>query len=177
MPVNTVVDTNVVLVANEQHPTASPNCIKECSLRLQEIMRQGRLVLDDNFQILKEYLKKTHHKTGTRPGDAFVKWALQNRCKIQKCDQVQLQENAERGFTSFPDDPSLNDFDPEDRIFVAVAAVHVSHPIILEAADCKWLDWAPILKKYDVEVEFVCKKDIKLFHQHKFGKHRYRTKK
>lgn len=50
-----VLDTNVVLVANSQHADVPPGCVAECAVRLQEIMRAGKLVLDDGYRILKEY--------------------------------------------------------------------------------------------------------------------------
>ena len=71
-----VVDTNVVLVANRQHQDVSPECVANCAVQLQDIMRNGRLALDDRFLILSEYQNKTQPKRGNRPGDAFVKWAL-----------------------------------------------------------------------------------------------------
>ena len=68
-----VVDTNVVLVANGQHPDISPDCVAACALKLQAIMQSGKLALDDCFRILGEYQNKTTPKNGNRPGDAFVK--------------------------------------------------------------------------------------------------------
>jgi hypothetical protein len=164
MQVSAIVDTNV------EHAEVSSCCVAECALRLQRIMRQGRIVLDDSFRILNEYQKKTQPRRGKGPGDAFVKWALRNNSNKKYCDQVNLQVHAERIYSSFPDDSKLIDFDLEDRKFVAVAVVHPKHPPIYEAADSKWLDWAPVLKGYGILVEFICKDDIKRFHEHKFGK-------
>ena len=92
-----VVDTNVVLVANGQHADVSPECVKTCALALQGLMRSGRLALDEGFLILREYQNKTQPKKGNRPGDAFIKWALQNRCNAKWVDQVTLVEHDERG--------------------------------------------------------------------------------
>lgn len=164
-----IVDTNVVLVANGQHQDVSPDCVKQCALMLQSIMQRGRIAVDDRFLILREYQKKTQPKRGNRPGDAFVKWALRNNANSERCDQVPLKDDHDRGFTSFPDDAELVNFDAADRKFVAVAAAHRKHPPILQAADSKWLDWLEALNRYDVKVDFVCEADIKRFHQHKFG--------
>lgn len=116
-----VVDTNVVLVANGQHGDVSSNCVATCALKLQAVMQEGKLALDDCFRILSEYQNKTTPKTGNRPGDAFVKWALQNNANPHRVDRIELQEHAGRAFASFPDDPGLASFDPPDRKFVAVA--------------------------------------------------------
>lgn len=98
-----------------------------------------------------------------------MKWALQNNVNAQRCDRVAIQHHHERGFDSFPNDERLVDFDPSDRKFVAVASAHPQHPPILEAADSKWLDWAPALNDYGVRVDFLCEADIKHFHRSKFG--------
>lgn len=147
-----VVDTNVVLVANGQHADISPECVKTCVLALQDIMRSGTLP-----------------KKGNRPGDAFVKWALNNRCNTKRVDQVPLLEHDERGFESFPEDADLANFDAPDRKFVAVSGAHPDKPSIAQAADSKWLDWAPALQRHGIEVNFLCLADIQRFHENKFG--------
>ena len=164
-----VVDTNVILVANGQHQDISPECVINCVLALERIKRSGTLVLDDNFEILREYQNKTLPKKGNRPGDAFVKWALQNRCTQKRVVQVSLLKHDKRGFESFPDDPDLINFDLPDRIFVAVASAHSNKPPISQAADSKWLDWVPALKRHGIEVKFLCPTDIQRFHKSKFG--------
>lgn len=164
-----VVDTNVVLVANGQHADVSPECVKTCALALQSIMLSGKLALDDGFLILREYQNKTLPKKGNRPGDVFVKWALNNRCNAKWVDQVTLQEHDERGFKSFPDDAELANFDTPDRKFVAVSGAPPDKPSIAQAADSKWLDWAPALQRHGIKVDFLCQADIQRFHENKFG--------
>lgn len=164
-----VVDTNVVLVANGQHAEVSPECVKACVLALQGVMRSGTLVLDDGFRILLEYQNRTQPRKGNRPGDAFVKWALNNRCNAKSVEQVSLREHDGRGFESFPDDADLATFDAADRKFVAASGAHPDKPPIAQAADSKWLDWAPTLHRYGIEVEFLCDADIRRFHENKFG--------
>lgn len=164
-----VIDTNVVLVANGQHADVSSDCIKSCVLALQDIMLSGKLALDDGFLIIREYQNKTLPKKGNRPGDAFVKWALNNRCNARFVHQVTLLEHDERGFESFPDDMDLENFDAPDRKFVAVSAAHPDKPSIAQAVDSKWLDWAPALQRHGIEVKFLCQADIQRFHENKFG--------
>lgn len=165
-----IVDTNVILIANRQHQNVSPQCIENCTVALQSLMQKGRLALDDCFRILKEYQNKTQPNKGKGPGDIFVKWALQNNANPTRCDRVPIIEHTKRGFESFPDDADLANFDTADRKFVAVAAAHQTHPPILQAADSKWLGWYPVLKRHGVQVEFLCKADIKRFHKKKTGK-------
>ncbi len=164
-----VIDTNVTLVANGQHADVSPDCVADCALALQDIMRNGRVALDDSFRILTEYQNKTTPGKGNRPGDAFIKWVLQNNANPDKCDLVPLQEHPERKFESFPEDDDLEEFDSSDRVFVALSAAHPEKPEILQAADSKWLDWAVALERHGIHVKFVCREDIERFHKKKFG--------
>lgn len=158
-----VVDTNVILVASGQHADVSGACVLACAQRLQDIMASGRVAIDDRYRILSEYQNKTLPKVGNRAGDAFVKWLLRNNANRSRCDQLVLVEHSERGFESFPDDDRLASFDPPDRKFVAVAAAHPDKPPIAQAADSKWLGWAPALRDHGIEVEFLCRKDIQSF--------------
>ncbi len=162
-----VVDTNVVLVANGQHRDVSSGCVAACALKLQAVMQQGRLALDDCFRILSEYQNKTTPKTGNRPGDAFVKWALQNNANPLRVACVALHDHAQRAFVSFPDDPDLANFDSSDRKFVAVAGAHPEKPPVLQAADSKWLAWEKPLRRHGITVEFLCSDDIARFQANK----------
>lgn len=158
-----IIDTNVILVANGQHEGVGPDCVIECTKRLQVIMARGRIAIDDAFEILREYQNKTQPKTDKRPGNAFVKWALQNNANDQRCDQIAITPDEEREFEEFPDDARLEDFDTPDRKFVAVAITHPEHPPILQAADANWLKWAPALNDHGVTVDFLCNADISTF--------------
>lgn len=172
-----VVDTNVILVANGQHRDVSPECESACRRRLLAIRDGGRVAIDDAYEILLEYQNKTSPHLEKRAGDVFVKWLLRNNANPLRCDQVQLVVDADRGFASFPEDERLKTFDNPDRMFVAVAKVHAEAPPILQAADSKWLDWAPALKDHGVHVEFLCTADIKRFDDKKKGRKRTGSKK
>jgi len=167
--ITSIVDTNVILIANGQHQDVSPQCVINCTVALQSLMQKGRLAIDDRFRILKEYQNKTQPIKGRGPGDTFVKWALQNHANPTRCDRVAITEHPARGFESFPDDAELANFDDPDRKFVAVAASHPAHPYILQAADSKWIGWNPALNRHSVKVEFLCKSDIERFHKKKTG--------
>lgn len=161
-----VVDTNVLLVANEKHQGVSQDCIRHCVDALEGIQKDGRVVLDDGYRIVSEYRNKTQPNQPKGVGDVFLKWLLQSS---GRCDWVTIHPTTPDDFQEFPVDPGLANFDPPDRKFVAVAAAHPKHPPILQAADSKWLDWAPILTKHHVTVQFLCKEDVKRFHVKKFG--------
>ena len=168
MPDTLVVDTNVILVANNKHREVSPECVANCALRLQDVMNSGRLALDDARRILGEYLHKTHPNRSKGPGDAFVKWVLRNEHNLMRCVRVALTETSKDQFQGFPQDGELENFDPPDRKFVAVAIAHPENPPILQATDSKWLGWAEELARHGITVEFVCEKDVRRFQKRKF---------
>lgn len=168
-PVTYVVDTNVILVANGQHPAVTRDCEAACRDWLTRLMAEGRVVLDDEFAIVREYQHKTHASDGLGVGDAFVRWVLHHLDDTARCDLVHLDADTQRGFISFPVDAGLTHFDDADRKFVAVAHAHPERPPILQAADSKWLDWAPHLADHGVNIRFLCTPEVQEFHRHKFG--------
>lgn len=163
-----VVDTNVLLVANGRHADVSPDCVETCVQRLLDLQAGGTVVVDDGFRILGEY----HHKTQLNPpkgvGDVFLKWLLRNVGNPQRVHTVAITEPAADRFDEFPDATLQDDFDPPDRKFAAVANAHPDKPPILQAADCKWLDWWAALAAQGVAVEFLCPTDACRFYANKF---------
>ena len=156
-----VVDTNVILVANNAHDDVSPECVIACVERLNELMKSGVLVVDDSFRIFNEYQHKTSPRAAKGVGDLFVQWALRHSAQAHRVHQVAITEVAPDRYAEFPDDQALeSDFDPADRKFVAVAHAHRGYPTIWQAADCKWLDWWQPLRACGVEVEFLCGSDV-----------------
>ena len=162
-----IVDTNVILVANRQHEGVGEACITSCARQLEELMTHGRVAIDDGYRILKEYQHKTAPRAGKGAGDVFVKWLLRNNANAARCDLVPLVDHAQRVFESFPDDARLVNFDPPDRVFVAVAAAHAERPPIMQATDSKWLAWEQALRDHNIAVELLCPDDIQTFHEKK----------
>ena len=163
-----VVDTNVILVANNAHAEASPECVLECVKRLQTLMATGTVAIDDAYRILSEYQNKTSPRKGKGVGDLFVKWVLSKQADTKRIHQVELTEVKEHAFLEFPDADLEIKFDPPDRKFVAVAHAHPNKPPVWQAVDSKWLDWWPALKKHGVEVDFLCKEDACRYYKKKF---------
>ena len=162
-----VIDTNVLLVANGQHEEVSTDCVTECVKRLQAIQQKGTVVIDDEFRILREYQNKTSLNPPKGVGDVFLKWLLRNAGSVQ-VEQIILTETAENSFAEFPDPVLELVFDAPDRKFAAVAHAHPEKPPIWQAADCKWLDWWPVLRAKGVEVDFLCPTDACAFYVKKF---------
>jgi hypothetical protein len=159
-----VVDTNVILVANNAHQDASPECVIACVELLTDIMRKGCLILDDQYRILREYQNKTVPVKAKGMGDVFVDWALRNIKTPAKVHAIALTEIAPDIFAEFPCKALEEAFDREDRKFAAVAHAHTDKPPIAQAADSKWVDWWPSLILFGVHVMFVCREDICRFY-------------
>lgn len=163
-----VVDTNVILAANGAHAELSAACVDECIAALQELMAGGVVVIDDAFHILSEYQHKTSASAGKQAGDVFLKWLLRNCGNPAFCQQVTLHEYAENCFAEFPLPGLEKQFDPSDRKFVATANAHPGKPVILQAADSKWLNWFRQLQDAGIHVQFLCHDDLCRFYAKKF---------
>jgi len=161
-----VVDTNVPIVANGRSEQASPECVSTCAVRLNELMRKGKLVLDDGKRILKEYMANLEYggHRQAMPGDAFLKWVYINYSNPEKCELIQItpKDSDEIDFVEFPSDPELMNFDPTDKKFIAVALAHPEKPPILQAVDTQWWVMKEPLSRAGITIDFLCEKDIKL---------------
>lgn len=163
-----VIDSNVLLVADGRHPQASPFCQQRCIDTLARVRLEHQVVLDEQHLLLDEYLHKLQPLHHTGPGSDFLNWLLHQQDNPQHVQWVNLHVLGENDYAEFPDDRLAEEFDPADRKFVAVAHAHPEKPNILQATDCKWLDWWPQLQANGIDVEFVCADDICRFYQHKF---------
>lgn len=159
-----VVDTNVIAVANKRHDGVCAACVENCVRQLLEIQRSGRVAIDADWEILREYSSYAEANHQKEVGDAFLKWLLLNKANTERCDQVAIVAHDTRGYESFPDDARLAAFDRSDRKFVAVSAAHAERPPILQATDSKWLNWNDALRDHGVQVDLVCEEDIRRFH-------------
>lgn len=53
-----IVDTNVPVVANQRlSPQIMAACVNACAMKLREIQTQHILVLDNQWQIIREYMR------------------------------------------------------------------------------------------------------------------------
>lgn len=164
-----VVDTNVLLVANHNHDDISEECVITCIEVINSLCQVGVTVIDDEWRILGEYQNKLNPSRGQPgPGDAFLKWLLQRQANPKHVAQVSVSETSDDWFEEFPDHTLQREFDPPDRKFIAVAAADPDKPPILQAADCKWLNWWQPLAEVGVRFCFVCPEDVKRFYRGKF---------
>ena len=151
-----VVDTNVPIVANGGNEQADPSCRLNCIASLRDIQDERIVLLDDKNLILGEYKRRLSFSGQPEPGDAFFKWLFDNQANPAHCRKVPLTVHQVRGFEEFPDDPSLDSFDHDDRKFVAVVRASGTGPAVLNASDRDWWFYRQVLQKHGVKVEFLC---------------------
>lgn len=163
-----VIDTNVLLVANQQHEGVSDDCVEACVRRLQAMEQAGVVVIDDDQRILEEYRRNMEANMPKGVGNVFLKWLFRSEWNQERVEQVALTQHETGSFAEFPDPELEPRFDPPDRKFAAVAHAHPDKPPIWQAADSKWLDWWPALQAKGVRVEFLCPDDVCRFYHHKF---------
>lgn len=152
-----VVDTNVLLVANGANDKANAEPRAACRLSainsLLEVRERRTLMLDRGGEILDEYSKKCNYSGQPGVGDQFFLWAHQNAASLTA---VELTVHPDRRFTEFPDDPALEKFDRDDRVFVAVVAAGPRPNRILNAVDSDYSDHQQALQQAGITVEELC---------------------
>jgi hypothetical protein len=169
-----IVDTNVPKKANLAiDPMSIPDdlvsCVKNCVASIEQIIKNGGLVLDANDEIFNEYRGELSLSGQPGVGDKFLKWVHYSRFGFPESDRVSITPN-EDSYDEFPEHQGLTDFDISDRKFVAVANAHPDKPMILEATDSKWWGWKEALLETGIAVNFLCPDYIKAKYQQKMGK-------
>ena len=159
-----IVDTNVIITANDEAEHASPDDVEKCQKRIKQILEQQETsVVDDGWRILNEYKRYVNLETRKGIGDLFVKTLLQNlRRRPAICTTVRINplDGSETDFDEFPTTEALSDFDVADRKFIAVAVAYErdydKKATILQALDRKWEPFRKAFEEEGVQVEFLC---------------------
>ena len=159
--ISAVVDTNVLVAANRLDVERPDRCAAVCRETLSELLRVGRVCVDDQLRILREYMPYTSFSGQPGVGDAFFKWVFENQGDENHCERVAIvpRDESRNDFMEFPDDPDLATFDPSDRKFVAVAVASKHNPIIFNATDSGWWIHHEALKRY-VNVVLLCPDEL-----------------
>jgi hypothetical protein len=158
------------MVANGADAGASPQCVAASAKALLEVTSKGHLFIDDGGTIVAEYRKHLSAKGQPGPGDAFLKWVLTHewsrvyvtRVRITRCDRGDGED-----YEELPPPPPGIRYDPSDRKFLAVAAAHPEHPVVLQFLDSKWWGWRKSLAAAGVRLHFLCPRDSRSRHAEK----------
>ena len=147
------------MVAQRLSPQANQACIDACIDALVAITKSGGLVLDDDDEIVDEYLDNLGHAGTPGIGRVFAKWARDSRFTdtlVQRVRIAPCNDGRWRQYEEFPDRQDLATFDKSDQKFVAVALASGENPPILNAVDSDWWNHRAALSAAGVNVEFLC---------------------
>jgi hypothetical protein len=151
-----VVDTNVLIVANEASDHVVFDCVVASIDALSALRRSGIVVLDDRLLILDEY--REHASLAGQPGvgDEFLRYLYDNLYNEAACRLVNVTPIEHDSFAEFPADERLAHFDRSDRKFVAAALGCNPVAEVLNATDTDWWHHREALVDNGVEVRFLC---------------------
>jgi hypothetical protein len=156
-----VIDTNVMVVADNRFSQASAECVRACAKALKHMVDSGHLIVDNLSIILTEYRKNALYPKGQdEPGFRFLLWVFDNLWNPERCTQVPLTRNDDREFDEFPDHQHLQKFDRADRVFIAVSCAHKDRPPIVAACDTDHWDARTALSECGISVKFLCEEDV-----------------
>jgi hypothetical protein len=152
---NFVVDSNVAIVANGKNTHASLKCQYECVEFLQRITAttsRDVVLLDQLGLILREYRAYLAHRGQPGVGDAFYRYLHDHVHEGRRVMEVSITEvkDQRRGFEELP----VNEVDPSDRKFLAVAVV--SRGVVVNATDGDWNEQLELLDQLQVKLRQLC---------------------
>ena len=147
-----VVDTNVAIAANGRQTHADERCQLACVEKLESVVAQDVVAIDDGRAILAEYGKHLRFSGMPGMGDMFYKHVFNFMYLPDRVRMVTVtpSEDLGRGFEELPE----NTFDPSDRKFLAVAVV--ANAVVLNATDSDWSEHGALMDKLGVEVSQLC---------------------
>lgn len=156
-----IIDTNVPVTANLASNLGTiedPDmllCALRCLEAIEHVMKHDGLVLDAGDEIFDEYRHNLSLDGQPGIGDHFMKWVYLNRWRFPAEDRVTLKK-VDGFYVDFPQVAGLDEFDPSDRKFIALANAHPEKPPILQATDSKWWGWKEALDAAGITVDFIC---------------------
>ena len=147
-----VVDTNGAIVANGHGTHADMECQKDCVERLEFLIENEVVAIDDGDRILEEYSNHLSYAGGPGVGDVFFMHVFNNQYQRERVLMVPVTsfEDDGRGFEELPE----NTFDRSDRKFLAVAVK--AGAVVLNATDSDWDEHAALMDELNVKVEQLC---------------------
>jgi len=154
-----IIDTNVLVAANGADTETSLDCQIKCKEFLDGFGIHICARIDLSGLILEEYRRNTS-PTKQRAGDIFRK-KLNDSLGGDLCEMVDITpippDYTDGGdFAEFPDDPALQNFDDDDKKFVAVALAQHPPPPICHATDEDWWKHEQTLRQYGVIIDHLC---------------------
>lgn len=157
-----IVEENVAIVANDssrENPLATQaneRCQIECIRTLRKIVKNGIAVIDDAGEIIMKYRQNLSGKGQPGVGDAFLKHVYDHQYNKRKVQRLVLSVDEHGHYIDFPKDPRLKNFDPSDRLFVALALASPKRAYIINAVDSDYSHHRQPLRSAGVSVIELC---------------------
>ena len=148
-----VVDTNVLVVANGRATQVDQTCQLSCVEELARLTREEVVCVDDRGLIMREYERRTSDRGQAGPGTVFFKQVWQKMGDKERVSLVQVEpaDSEGRDFT----DPVLppNNL-KKDAKFLAVA--FKAGAVIVNASDSDWNEHLELTERLGVAVRQLC---------------------
>lgn len=155
-----VVDTNVFAVVAGQHPGASEACQLACIDLLRDLHAGLPIAVDTDGRIFEEYLARLRGTSRSGLATKLANHLSRTRYGNPACHQVPLTPlTGPRRFEEVPE--VLGDFDTDDQVFIAVAAVEPCAPQIYTAVDGEWWERRSDFSAAGLDVQFCCAADLR----------------
>ena len=159
-----VVDTNVPIVANgrpDANDTRPPSvaCRIAAVTFLNELVKNGRILLDNDGAIQAEYRNHLNPRGAPGVGDRFYQEVLNSAPKL--VERIDLPKRHDDEYEDLPQGLIDAGFDPSDRKFAALACKE-GVPVY-NATDSDWIEYANTLTIAGVLVENLCGYDTSLW--------------
>ena len=152
-----IIDTNVLIVANQESEQASKQCVINC-INVLEQVREEKISMDSKYLIYQEYKRYCNHSGQPNVGDAFFKWLHDNQANEEICEVVTITDsgNEQIIFNEIPFNDDLIGFDKSDQKFLAVALASKFDAFIHNATDSDWEQFKNPIKDLGVNVNEIC---------------------
>lgn len=134
--------------------------MEACVNAIEHVVKTRGLVLDAGGEIFEEYARNLSLAGQPGVGDGFLKWVYDNQWEFNESQRVAITKKG-NSYKEFPENSSLDKFDPSDRKFVAVANAHAEKPPILQATDKEWWRFKEALSECGISVRFLCEDYVK----------------
>lgn len=151
-----VVDTNVLVLADEGSAHTDPVCGLACVRYLAETIKGARIGVDAWGMILREYHHRVRPNLQPGVGHEFLIHLYRHHHNSEHVERVPITPHQDREFEEFPDDPELITFDRADRKFVAVALGCSQTHEIANATDSDWAQHQTALERNGITVRQLC---------------------
>ena len=148
-----IVDSNVLVVANDQSVGVSEDCT-DASKQFLAQSRHRVLLLDSDDEILREYLGSVLVSKPFGLGAQFLIYVIQNQYNTDHARRVEIRRDALGGLADFPTDARLDSFDPSDRKFAVLSKTE--NVPVTNSVDSDWANHVCPLADNGIVVEFLC---------------------